>query len=729
MRLTEVLPTLLCSMVSRKCLERSIVSGLRYKVRGDSPQGKTRVYFCCHKDDFSKYFNQISEEILRLQPCALWYREENSVFDDEMENDLKQMQLFVVPVTSGFLNTENQALQCELKVALSYHIPILPLMQEPGLAELFNLKCCNLHFLDPHQTEASSLGYEEKLKKYLESVLIGSELTEKIRAAFDAYIFLSYRKKDRKYAQELMKLIHKNDFCRDIAIWYDEFLTPGENFCDAIEAALRKSELFVMAVTPNLVNESNYIMSTEYPLAKEKGKNIFPVELIRTNKNKLARNFEGIPTPVDAYDEKQFSRALMEKISKIAVSEKNNTPEHSFFIGLAYLNGIDVEVDRERAFSLITAAAKQQLPEAMKKLSNMYRDGEAVTLDYKKAVYWAEQLHTYCKENLGEFHPDTLYSMMDLAAAYGAAGEYKKQEVCCERVYQYSSGILGEKHPDTLRAETDHAIALALCYDERDRKNPLLYRERAIWSGESAYLKYRDIYGEEHPDTIQALYNYGIALSNWKRYHNKTFSCFERVYQFRKNFFGEEHPDTMAALRKLAFAYGNFGNFQTQLELLEKVYAYYRVNFGEEHPVTVSAVFDLADCHFKMEHFRKGIELNVIVCELRRKLFGEEHAETKKAFWNIHCMYQYFEIHRGNDEAYEAVYEALCRLQGKTHIDTMRALRQIMIVYEREGNESKKKEYLDRFYKMKKEVLKMRRREKRRMLYKKWMKLEKNHEN
>jgi hypothetical protein len=69
-----------------------------------------------------------------------------------------------------------------------------------------------------------------------------------------------------------MKLIHKNEFCRDIAIWYDEFLTPGENFNDSIRAALCKSDLFVLTVTPNLVNEPNYVEATEYPMALEEQK-------------------------------------------------------------------------------------------------------------------------------------------------------------------------------------------------------------------------------------------------------------------------------------------------------------------------------------------------------------------------------------------------------------------------------------------------------------------------
>lgn len=50
----------------------------------------------------------------------------------------------------------------------------------------------------------------------------------------DAYVFLSYRKKDRKHAKELMRLIHANRFCLDIAIWYDGFLAAGEDFNAAI---------------------------------------------------------------------------------------------------------------------------------------------------------------------------------------------------------------------------------------------------------------------------------------------------------------------------------------------------------------------------------------------------------------------------------------------------------------------------------------------------------------
>lgn len=369
------------------------MGNLKFKTRGMvSPQGMPRVYFSCHPKDFERYFEKISEDILKKQNCAIFYRDESETHDEnELFLDLGQMQLFVMPVTSNLLFDPNRAIDSEFAFAIEKLIPVLPIMQENGLEEHFNKKCGDLQFLDPNSKDLTAISYDEKLEKYLSSVLIGDELAAKVRAAFDAYVFLSYRKKDRKYAQELMRLIHKNDFCRDIAIWYDEFLTPGENFNDSIEDALNKSGLFVMAVTPNLVNEPNYIMSTEYPMAKEKNKPVLPAELVETDRKLLEECYKDIPVCTDAHNEAALNDSLLKAVQAMAKRENDSSPEHNFFIGLAYLSGIDVEVDHERAVSLITSAAEAGLPEAMKKLVTMYRNGEGVICDYDTAINWQKK--------------------------------------------------------------------------------------------------------------------------------------------------------------------------------------------------------------------------------------------------------------------------------------------------------------------------------------------------
>lgn len=376
------------------------MSNLKYKTRGNSsPQGKSRVYFCCHPEDFNRCFESISDEILAKQNCAVWYTDEVIVHDEDFFLDLKQMQLFVMPITTNLLCTENEAIDIEFKFAIENHIPVLPLMQESGLEKIFNKRCGDLQFLDKNNTDVTAISYDEKLKKYLETVLIGDELAEKIRAAFDAYVFLSYRKKDRRYAQELMRLIHKNEFCRDMAIWYDEFLTPGENFNDSIKVALQKSGLFVLTVTPNLVNEINYIMTTEYPIAKQEGKPILPAELVPTNREQLSEKYEDIPNPADAHNEAELSKALLESIKKIAIKENDNSPEHNFFVGLAYLGGVDVEVNIDYALHLITLAANSNFEFAISKLVDIYINGIGVDKDLRTALMWQEKLVDILQNN------------------------------------------------------------------------------------------------------------------------------------------------------------------------------------------------------------------------------------------------------------------------------------------------------------------------------------------
>lgn len=302
------------------------------------------------------------------------------------------MQLFVIPVTTKFLTQPSRARDVEFTFARDAHIPVLPLTQESGIEELFNIVCGNLQMLSKDKLDPTSIPYEEKLTKFLDSVLVGDELTEQIRKTFDAYIFLSYRQKDRKYAQELMRLIHKNDFCRDVAIWYDEFLMPGEDFNQFIQAALEKSDLFAMTITPNIIDESNYVMTTEYPMARKCGKSILSAEVVPTDWSLLQKKFCGIPPCTNVHDEIALSQALHEMLKGIKLQQKMDDLEHNFLIGLAYLNGIDMEVDRERAFSLIIGAANSGLDSAIEKLVDMYRNGDGVEHNYQTAIQWQKKL-------------------------------------------------------------------------------------------------------------------------------------------------------------------------------------------------------------------------------------------------------------------------------------------------------------------------------------------------
>lgn len=368
-----------------------------------------KIFFCSTDADREKYFEEICSDLFELQDnISIWYREEDiaDLYDEEKKDylsDLSRMALFVVPVTNVFLKTENDARKSELDFAIKTNIPVLPVLEEQGLEFLFNDVCGNLQVLNKHDPDPTALPYKDKLKLYLDTVLLKDEILDKIRKAFAAYIFLSYRKKDRRYAQDVMRLIHADPFTRDIAIWYDEFLTPGEDFNESIKEAFEKSDLFAMVVTPNLLEKPNYVMTTEYPMAIKAEKKVLPIKAVETDEISLTDCYPGIPDPINA----EKGTDLIGKLIREALEVKTtDDPLHQFFIGLAYLSGIDMETDHEKARSLITAAAEGGIEEAYKKLVSMYENGQGVDRNYEQSAFYQERYAALLERKLSENNDD-----------------------------------------------------------------------------------------------------------------------------------------------------------------------------------------------------------------------------------------------------------------------------------------------------------------------------------
>ena len=406
---------------------------LKYKTRGQSsPSGKSKIYFSCHPDDFELYFDEISDEILKIQNCAIWY-DGNPEQDDDSDfyEALEGMNLFVIPITTRFLSEENRAKDREFQFAIDHHIPFLPLMQESGIEDVFNRICGSYQFLEKNDADSTGIPYEEKLNLFLRTVLIGDEMMEKVRKAFDAYIFLSYRKIDRKHARELMQLIHKIPEFRDIAMWYDEYLVPGENFDDSIMEALSRSDLFVMVVTPNLLRENNYIMAKEYPAAVQKNKTIIPVEMVDTDREKIKEYFPLIPPIADIDDPERLRHLLMENYEKLSVNGNNSSPEHLFFIGLAYLGGIDMEVDMEKGRKLLEKSAEAGFLPALSKLVSIYQNGEGVKRDSEKVLEYQIKLVKASKDIFDQEETEENYKVC--FEAYMALGKMLLDKRSMER--------------------------------------------------------------------------------------------------------------------------------------------------------------------------------------------------------------------------------------------------------------------------------------------------------
>ena len=385
---------------------------------------KIKVLFTCHPND-KKYYELIAQKIISQAPDSVVYIEEDEAVKQDEESwaeIISEMHLIVIPVTKDFLYTNNTAKDFDFEYARKNHIPLLMWITEGGLSEECNKVCGKIQCLNMYDQEGTDLGYLGKLNRHLSYVggmrpefagineylkeVIGDDndikseelrnelgnQADNIHNAFSGRIFLSYRKNDRKYALEVMRKIHSLDKFRDWAIWYDEYLHIGERFDDEIERALKECDLFVLLVTPGILEENNYVAEREYPMARENHKIIFSVECVPTDREELLTKYPGIEQVLFDFNDEDFAENFSKTILKTGVETREMTHVRSFQLGIAYLNGIEVERNIPLGVKFLEDSGNDNYLTAVIELVEMYQYGNYVQEDIKKAIFWQKKL-------------------------------------------------------------------------------------------------------------------------------------------------------------------------------------------------------------------------------------------------------------------------------------------------------------------------------------------------
>jgi tetratricopeptide (TPR) repeat protein len=587
----------------------------------DHPGGKPRVYLSATGGDFKRYSEKIFKQLWNICDCAIYFYPAGAkvATDEDYYLNVSRMDLIVIPVTAELLCKPNRTMDFDVAFATDRNIPILPLIQESDLVELFNRRFGNVQFLQETPDDHTAIPYQEKLQTFLDAVLTNDALCDEIRSAFCARIFLSYRKKDRAHAQTLMSLIHADPKFRDVAIWYDEFLIPGDDFERNIHRELKGSDLFLLAVTPNVLEPDNYVMRTEYPAAN----NVLPVipaELVPTDVDRLRACYPGISDPVDAYDNEKRSQLLEAVLcSKL---QQDPQPYHQYLMGMAYFQGVDVEKDPQKGIALLTEAAREGVWEAAKKLADIYHLGDHVPRNYTEAKYWLTRLTaiakagfddrsdkkatleyynalisagSVCEQNLDDpaaiaYYEQAIsvaqmlcgaygYSQKLLADCYGnvarvyiGSDHYEKAiPYQLEAVKRMESLCKTTPTPEQSRALVNCFCELARCHQELGN-----LREAVEYFGKAVNLLQEMLKAQKVPDIIRELVELYDDLGDilktlgekrQKRLYEKEADRLFRVYRKELETGGE------AAWMTAARYYMKRGNLRTAVKLMDKAVA------------------------------------------------------------------------------------------------------------------------------------------------------------
>ena len=730
--------------------ENKAFSGLRSFAVG-GVQGKPRVYFTCHPDDAAKYCRGIVKDLANAAACAVYYTEDmaEEIPADVYELDLLRMNLFVILVTKSLLTQPNRAMDKDFSFAKAHHLPVLPIMAEEGLYSIYSRpdKFGPLQSLDmSSKGDDTAVPLTEKLEKYLEDVLTDSKTADRVRDAFRSYIFLSYRKKDRALANELIRLIHSDEKNRDIAIWYDEYLSLGEDFSENIEKALDKSDLFALMVTPNITEAGNYVVTHEYPMARQAGKPVLPAEVKDTDRAELQQCFEDMPQIVDGRDARALSDGIAQILGPGADDAADDDPEHLYLMGIAYFDGIDTEVDRARGLQLISSAAEAGYWEAEKRMRNMYYNANGVQRDFTKQKF-GEKDPEYLKaftilgvclnaagdyrrcfeirknaaeaaENiLGPQAPETLTAKSNLALTDISLGHYDQAAELAKAVYEARLQLLGEKHRDTLTVLGVWAAAIK----EQGKPSAAAELFKKEWEGR------RELFGDDHRDTLNVKVNYAVALKEAGQYepaerllteasdayirldgpeYTSSMRCLSelalvkeargdirnaleienRAYDLKLRYLGPEHPQTLMSLSHVASLRSDTGDIKGALELYEKILDIEKRVLGSDQRSTLASMNNYALILADAGAVKKAAEVQQEVVDVCARRFGQEHPDTLSAMSAMAGIYSDLKDYRKAAEIAEKVLDASRRTLGEEHPSTLTTLGNLAFYYGKLGN-------------------------------------------
>ena len=351
---------------------------------------KVTIYLSYFKDDIKKANNLINK-ILKDNDVIICYRD----YEEFPEVNFKetnlligQLHISILLITNNYLNSENNdSYNEEYRYILDNHIPFIPIIDDENIdlekyTELFG----TIQYLDINQKDETQISFDKKLKDFLNKHAVSSEDYKIASNAFKHFAFLSYRKKDRSLALELINSIHSYKNCQRIAIWYDEFLSAGEKFDNNLIKKISDSDAFILLVTPNLINENNYVKTTEYPLANDElHKPIIPVEVESTDEKELSNQYKEIPPVIK-------KKQAHEKVEKLDNETQSEDPKELYALGVAYLNGIGVEINRKLGVKFLQEAAEKDYVPALNKLVNVFESGNGVVKDYQVALNYLEKL-------------------------------------------------------------------------------------------------------------------------------------------------------------------------------------------------------------------------------------------------------------------------------------------------------------------------------------------------
>ena len=242
-----------------------------------------RVHISAHPADRYLYLEAVLRVLETIDGCSVSYTDAPS---DTRQDLPKDADTLVVLATERYFTWQNSGYESECLAAKSRGIRIIPVMLQGHIVDLVNMRCSKTQYIDASENFDFAL---DALRAHLLNP-VPRVVDESLPS-----VFISYRRQEKEALKALLAVLEKAPNYSSFNLWYDEIIAPGDNYSYSIMKALEKSDLFILLVTPSILEGYNYVMRAESPTAKKQGKKIVAVEAIKTDRVLLNEKYPDLP--------------------------------------------------------------------------------------------------------------------------------------------------------------------------------------------------------------------------------------------------------------------------------------------------------------------------------------------------------------------------------------------------------------------------------------------------
>ena len=264
-------------------------------------------------------------------------------------------------------------------------------------------------------------------------------------------------------------------------------------------------------------------------------------------------------------------RIQLANLHLISIQEQKNIGIHSllreYFRWQGNLEGDDFIHFLQRGITATGISIAKSIPQTPIKA-----DIERVRF----AVPHLELLSLDMLDDIPNPEKDLLWAFTGIARFYEGQGFYSISENTCQRCLKVIQELLGEFHPDVVLILND----LAFLYSSQGRYEEAepLYKQ--------ALSLYQQVFSGKHHPIIATIINNLAALYELQGRYEEAEPLCRQALLLCQELLGERHPDVANSINNLAGLYDSQGRYEEAEPLYVKALEILEISLGKEHPNT-----------------------------------------------------------------------------------------------------------------------------------------------